>query len=205
MTRNVFLEEAALLRDDLASVLRSPPPASLQAYGDLEFTLESTADLETSLRTVATTDALLLAASVGRIRRALEVVRVEALGSDIIRAEAVRDLLRRSFRPSSAPDTSAVVVAVPALHVLAYDARFLVESGQIHRPCSRGCIASLPRWFFSCVPEEMQGVSLLEEITDLRAFNDPETVEVALALWEPGTDTPFASFVAALEAASRVV
>lgn len=203
-TSRFFLEDAALLRDDLASVLRASPPDSLQDLEDLEFAIESAVDLEAVLHAVATADAWLLAASVGRVRRALETVRVEALGSDTIRTEAVQALLRRSRQPSAVPDVSAVVVAVPSLHGLAYDARFLVESGQIYRPGPRGCVTSLPRWFFTCVPEEAPGGPVLEEITDLHAFNDPDIVEVALALWDPGTDAPLASFALALEAASRV-
>jgi hypothetical protein len=204
-SKNVFLEEAVALRDDLASVLRAQPPASLEELDDLEFTLGSTEDLESSLLATGLDEARSIAASIARIRAALSAIRDEAVRSDSVRSQAVRSLLRRLPTRGADPDATLVAVAVASLDRLPLEARVLVECGHIAAGRHGGVVSSVPRWVLVVLTGTVTESAGIEEVTDPGDLGDPEIREVALALWDPASELPLCSFEAALDTAARIV
>ena len=204
-SKNVFLEEAVALRDDLASVLRSQPPASLEELDDLEFTLGSTEDIELSLLASGLDEARSIAESITRIRAALFTVRDEAVRSDIVRSQAVRSLLRRVPTRETEPDATLATVAVASLDALPLEARVLMEYDRIGTGRHGGTVSSIPRWVLSVLTDTQLESAGIEEITDTGTLMESEIREVAFALWDPASELPLRSFEAALDTASRIV
>ncbi len=202
---NVFLEEAAALRDDLASVLRARPPASLEEIDDLEFTLGSTEDLEASLLGSGIDEARSIAESIVRIRTALRTVRNEAARSDTVRSQAVRTMLRRLPVRDIEPTADPTVIVVSSPDRLPLEARVLVEAGLIGAGRHGGSVSSVPRWVLLAMAGTLAESAGVEELIDAGTLEDPEIREIALALWDPTSDLPLGSFEVALDTAARIV
>lgn len=199
----LFVEDAALLKETLAEVLREEPPATLSDFEHLEYAVEVAADLLDGLRRDGSSEATALTGSLSRLVEALQRVRHDALSDPELRSEATRAVLSRFSLDTV--DSSVVAVAVGSPFALQLDLRFLVESRAIGTS-GRGILTAAPRWLAELLGRDVHRVAAAETFDVAAVLAEREALETALALWEPSDpDSEYALFSSAFLAAGLLV
>lgn len=199
----LFIEDAALLKNTLAEVLRDDPPSTLSSFEHLEYALEVAVDLLDGLRRDGSQEALALADTLSRIAGALQVVRRTALDAEDVRSEATRSVLARF--PTGAPDPSPVMVAVGSPFALQLDLRYLVEA-QALGVSGQGILCRVPAWLAAILGRDVHRVAAAEVLGQDVLLCDHDVRDTALALWDPAdASSEYALFSAAFLAGSLLV
>jgi hypothetical protein len=195
----LFLEEAGLLRDALAGLLRENPPDTLEKFEDLEYALEAATDLLDNLNRNGSAESLVLAGSTERVLSGLRSLRVSALQGEGLRSAATRSVFRRFRSPD--PDVTETLIAVKSPFALQTDLRVLVEA-HVRGVAGLGLLSLLPLWVCEVLclgPHGMAGTAI---VADRSILDEKEVLDTALSLWEPADPlSAFGEFDEALSAA----
>lgn len=201
--RRFFLEEAALLKESLAELLRNDPPATLEGFEDLEYALECAGDLAASLLQEGSPEGLLLNQSTLRLVTGLQALRRVALEGVELRSDASRSVFRR-FSVET-PDGTSTTVAVADPSTLQLDLRVLVESASIGT-AGQGMLTVLPAWLVRVLCLEVHASAGAEPVALSPQQQDADIVEAALALWDPlDSSAVYGRFSDALDAAGSLL